>query len=399
MRIGMIIWGATASRGGTERFGCNLATMLVERGHEAIIFYNDLVDGALQYPVNDMVVPVNLRIDAEGDISHAREVILDANLDVLLLCSSSWITLYFVRILHNSGVPLVYSERNSPRSVSHHYWNPLEHSACLLAVDHIVLIQEGFRKEFPDYLQDRISFIPNMKAIPAAKAKPEGEPGKQKILLSVGRCVDSEKQFSMLFTAFAGLMEYFPDWKLRHCGIGEDFNAYESLVKKLSCENRIELAGLMDDMDAEYTSAHLFCLPSKFEGCSNTLFEAHACGLPTVGFADAPGVNEQIIPGKNGLLVKDMNAEALAEALAALMSTPLKRKEMGLQARLGASKVTPDKIADQWEALLLQMVKLKGHTKLNIPFPEDETSRKKIQAEAALRNVLLRRHLLKPFSM
>jgi glycosyltransferase involved in cell wall biosynthesis len=342
---------------------------------------------------------VNLRIDAEGDTTHAEKVILQANLDVMLLCSSAWNTLFFVRILHNSGIPLVYSERSAPRSVSHLYWNPLEHSACLLAMDHIVLIQEGFRREFPEYLQDRISVIPNMKSLPKAKAKPEGEPGKQKVLLSVGRCIEAEKQLSMLFTAFAGLKDYFPDWKLRHCGIGQDFDAYKQLIKALDCEKQIELAGVVNDMDAEYLAAQLLCLPSKFEGCSNVLLEAHACGLPTVGFADAPGVNEQIIHEKNGLLIKDMDAEALAEALAALMAAPLKRREMGLQARLGAAGFTPDVIADRWESLLLRTAELKGRTRLNIPLPEDEAARKKLQAEAALRGILLRRHPLKAFSM
>ena len=398
MRIGIVVWGLALSKGGTERFGCDLAHMLLDRGHTPVLFYNDHADGELQYAVNSAVSTVNLRIiEKEGNIDAARQAILDARLDVLLLCSSDWITLWFMQILHNTGIPIVYSERNAPHSVRHHYWNPLEHSACLLAMDHIVLIQKSFQREFPEYLQDRISIISNMKSLPEAKAKPEGEPGKEKILLSVGRCVDSEKQFSMLFSAFAALAEYFPDWKLRHCGTGQDFNEYKSLIKELRCENRIELAGLVTDMDAEYLASQMLCLPTKFEGCSNTLIEAHACGLPTVGFADAPGVNEQIMHGQNGLLVEKMTSESLAEALAALMSSPLKRKAMGLQARIGAINFAPDKIVNQWEEVLTQAVKRSGNTNLNIVLPENEAARRKMRAEAALQGILLREHLLMPF--
>ena len=52
-------------------------------------------------------------------------------------------------------------------------------------------------------------------------------------------------------------------------------------------------------------AAHLFALPSRFEGFPNALAEAVAYGLPAVAYRGVSGVEELVVDGRNGLLAND----------------------------------------------------------------------------------------------
>ena len=58
--------------------------------------------------------------------------------------------------------------------------------------------------------------------------------------------------------------------------------------------------------------------------------EAAACGVPTVGVREA-GVRETILDGETGLLV-ERDADAVAGAIAALLSDSARRDRLGAQA-------------------------------------------------------------------
>ena len=52
-----------------------------------------------------------------------------------------------------------------------------------------------------------------------------------------------------------------------------------------------------------YLAASLLCHPAEHEGWGLAVTEAIAAGVPAVGFADCPGVNQLIRDGENGVLV------------------------------------------------------------------------------------------------
>ena len=76
----------------------------------------------------------------------------------------------------------------------------------------------------------------------------------------------------------------------------------------------------------------ILVLPTHREGLGNVLLEAAAIGLPTVT-TNATGARDAIVAGSTGLQVPVGDANALTEALSALVRNPSLRDEMGRAGR------------------------------------------------------------------
>lgn len=388
VKVGITNWGITLARGGSEKAVCALANELKSRSYNVSLYCNTNghPDMTPVYPLKKDIHIIDLNLqDTQSSILHARQRLLSENLDVLLLFFSGPEVLSYPIILFNSGIPLIYAERSTPAAVRGKHASPSDHTACIAAMDRIVLLSEKFRASYPEYVQPRISIIPNSVVIPPTSARPDQASQSGYVLITVGRQVPL-KQFHLLLTAFAGLAPHFPDWRLAHYGEGPLGEHDKELAEKLGIADRVDFMGMSDDICQIYAETHLFCLPSAFEGCSNALLEAQAAGLPCVGFVDAPGVNAFIKHGETGLLASEMNAESLAESLYLLMSRPSLRKSMGERAREEMTQYSPQAIYDQWEQLINDVISLKGRTRLMGKLPETTEDR----VEAVLKGLLLR---------
>jgi glycosyltransferase involved in cell wall biosynthesis len=78
--------------------------------------------------------------------------------------------------------------------------------------------------------------------------------------------------------------------------------------------------------------AHIFCLPSLWEGMAGGVMEAMASGLPVVG-TDVNGIADLVEPGRTGLLVPPRNPLRLSQALAEVLQDPGKRADWGAAGR------------------------------------------------------------------
>lgn len=95
----------------------------------------------------------------------------------------------------------------------------------------------------------------------------------------------------------------------------------------------VELWGHRTDMAAVLAQAHIVVLPSYREGLPKVLVEAAACGRAVVT-TDVPGCRDAIQDGVTGVLVPARDAHALADAVRALVSDPLRCERMGRAGRL-----------------------------------------------------------------
>ena len=90
--------------------------------------------------------------------------------------------------------------------------------------------------------------------------------------------------------------------------------------------------GHRTNMPAVYARATVVCLPSYREGFPKALLEAAACGRPLVA-TDVPGCRDICRNGETGSLVPARNAQALADAIAALLQQPARCALYGAAAR------------------------------------------------------------------
>jgi glycosyltransferase involved in cell wall biosynthesis len=100
----------------------------------------------------------------------------------------------------------------------------------------------------------------------------------------------------------------------------------------LNLTDAVTLAGQQDDINPYYAIADVFLLPSLTEGCPNVLLEAMAAGVPVVATA-VGGVPEVATNGKDAILVKKRDSDALASATAEILENRQLRDRLVSQAR------------------------------------------------------------------
>lgn len=110
-------------------------------------------------------------------------------------------------------------------------------------------------------------------------------------ILAVGR-LGPEKGMDRLIRSFPRLANRNSEAKLWILGSGEEENDLRSLIRKLHLEDRVFLMGFRHNPYPWMVHAHLFVLPSLFEGSPNALLEALALGVPVVVCEQEGGARE-----------------------------------------------------------------------------------------------------------
>ncbi|MBJ7278466.1 glycosyltransferase family 4 protein [Marinobacter salarius] len=137
---------------------------------------------------------------------------------------------------------------------------------------------------------------------------------------------------------------------------GNPTSVEKSEVDGWAAEGVVELPGYRTDIAHQYQSANIVCLPSYREGLPKGLVEAAACGRAVVT-TDVPGCRDAIEPDVTGVLVPVKNAQALADAIQALIETPERRLRMGKAGRELAEKAfSINRIVEQHLAIYKELL-------------------------------------------
>ena len=185
--------------------------------------------------------------------------------------------------------------------------------------------------------RERLHRVPNgidtalFRPLPAAEREALrarlGVAGRN-IALYVGR-LSPEKNPLGLLEAWA-LLGPPPGALLALAGEGPERDAVA--VRAAPLGDAVRVLGPVADPLAWYQAADLFVLPSIYEGLSNALLEALACGLPVVS-TPVSGSEDIFSTADVGVLVPGSNPESLAGGLAALLADPARRARCGGAAR------------------------------------------------------------------
>jgi len=166
---------------------------------------------------------------------------------------------------------------------------------------------------------------PGLDRVPRAKLT-----GDPPMILSVGS-VTQRKGHDLLLSALSMLTE--APWRCVIAGsLDRDFEfarVLQSRLVQLELEERVTFLGAVGAarLSNLYTTADLFCLPSRYEGYGMVFAEAMAHGLPIV--ATRAGAIAEVVPANAGLLAPPEDPTALADMLALALSNLAVRRRMG----------------------------------------------------------------------
>jgi len=149
----------------------------------------------------------------------------------------------------------------------------------------------------------------------------------ERYILSVGS-LEPGKNRARLVLAYSRLWREGFDCPLAVAG--QPAWRYEretDLVHGLGLDQQVRYLGYVpaEDLPALYSGATLFAFPSLYEGFGLPVLEAMACGTPVVA-SNASAIPE--VAGDAALLVDPRNVNALAEAMARLLSDETLRVEL-----------------------------------------------------------------------
>ena len=149
-------------------------------------------------------------------------------------------------------------------------------------------------------------------------------------IISVGRYVE-QKDYETALKAFQLLRRNFQPNRsiiLQLVGFGPLEEQIRQWVVDYGMENDVELIISPPNLGDYYLGADIYLCTSLVEGLSNSVMEAMSYSLPVV--ATDAGDNCQLVKAdRNGYITKVGDAEAIAEALHALVKAPEKRQRYG----------------------------------------------------------------------
>ena len=369
MNLLFVIKTMDSRGGGAERVLAEVASALAHRGHRVTVVSFDTPEAVDFYSFDPRVERVKIAIgraarrsglfDTGRRTAALRRVARGVRPDAAIgFMHSSFVPLGWALV--GRAIPVVASEHIDRTYYDSRPAQLLAIRASLGRFAAITIPTAKVRAGFEPAIRRKMTEVPNPVAVPG----PSGgaAPAENKVLLSVGRLAE-QKDHRTLVDAFAHFAARHPDWQLRIAGEGELRGELEAQVERLGLGDRIVLPGASAAIDEEYRRAGIFVLPSIHESFGLATAEALAHGLPAVGFADCAGTNELIEDGVNGLLVEGSDRVfALADALDGLISAPQRRALLGAAGPRSVSRFSIEKVADCWESLLSDLVRVPART-------------------------------------
>ena len=342
---------STLHAGGSERVMALLANALSERQHHVEIVC--LNQHLVFYPLRDDVEVLFARDEAHSNfigskLRWMRGYIKRKQPDVVI---AFMLEVYCATLCALMGlqVPVITSDRISP-SFFDYYKRYMRWMLLRLCSHHVVQTQQVL-SSCPKSVKKRTTIIPNPVTNEVFR---EMDVEKGNVIIAVGRLAP-QKNYPMMFSAFATIAKEFPDWKLVVWGEGPLRSSLELLVKSLQLDGRVLLPGRTEHVIDELRKSKVFCMASNYEGMSNAMLEAVCVGLPVLT-TDVSGASDMIRNGEDGFICKVGDEKGFASCLKQLISDETMMRQMGMRNRQKADRFKEEVIVDQWEQVILRVL-------------------------------------------
>jgi glycosyltransferase involved in cell wall biosynthesis len=197
----------------------------------------------------------------------------------------------------------------------------LKFRAILTLADRVVPVSAKLLDQIADLdsnLARKAIVIPNgvdlaMVEERASECVPASISGTAPVVLAIGRLVP-QKNFGILLEAFA-IARRSLDLRLLLVGSGPLRSDVIESAERLGIGDSFRLIDPVTNPFPLMKQSAVMTLPSWWEGSSNVLLEAIACGTPVVASKTAGNAEEVLDNGRFGVLVDPGDAEQMADAI------------------------------------------------------------------------------------
>lgn len=288
--------------GGTQRFCVELCNTAVTEGESIRLLVAD-GGGVLRDQVDPRVEVKDLRKPRiRNCFAELRRQLVATPASPVLACAADFATMVLLaKVTVRMPNRIVFREGSLPLANVRWQWRWI-YPLLLARADHVVAQSRVAKEQLIQLgvVGRKIEIINNPCRFPARRSRPEPYRSKGAHWLAVGR-LSSEKGFDLVLRAFAEYRSRFPDARLTILGEGPERLRLEQLVRELKVADAVALPGFVAEVTEWYARADVYVMASKYEGQSNSLFEALVAGCPVVCLDGLGGTGE---------LLRDLNLES-----------------------------------------------------------------------------------------
>ena len=128
-------------------------------------------------------------------------------------------------------------------------------------------------------------------------------------------------------------------WKLNIYGKGNDEKYLMELSKFYKLEDRVSFFGHVNDIRSDiWANNHVLLMPSQYEGCPISLYDAAICSRPSV-VSDVGGNAEFVENGFNGYVAEAPSVKSFGASMEKLWQSKNEMEEFGKNARKKALSI------------------------------------------------------------
>lgn len=293
MKKNIMVLVTKLANGGAEKSAMILAENLSKKYNVYLtVFDNSFQDYKTDVKIIDLKTnitnnPLKKTINFFKRICRVKKIKKQYKID----CAISFLTgPNFVNILSKKNNKAIISIRNNIKEKN--YLVNIINKFIIKKADKIVVVSEDMRKYYIQHDKvkpNRITTIYNtcnLKRVNEALKSKEIVQYKEifsngKLIISLGRYIKQKGQWHLI-RAFSEIAKKYNNYKLVIFGRGDKKIYLQKLINELHLQNKVYLLDFVDNPYYYLKQSHIFVLPSLFEGCSNAILEAMACGLPVI---------------------------------------------------------------------------------------------------------------------
>jgi phosphatidylinositol alpha-mannosyltransferase len=358
VRIALVCPYAWEASGGVQVHVKNLASRLLERGHEATV-----LAPTIEPPSEPWVRSVGrpIRVSYQGTVApiaplsyrRTRAALASFLPDVVHVHEPLTPSVSMFAALAAKAPVVATVHAYLDRSLAMELAAPvlrLIWRRMTLGVAVSEAAASFLRRAVPDAALEIVPNGVDLGAFAEAQPRDDLPPGRR--ILWVNR-LDAQKGFPVAIAAFSKVLAEVSDAVLVVVGEGKDREALGLLTE--SARARVDMRGAVpnEQIPSYHAACEVFVSSAVGqESFGIVLVEAMAAGLPVVA-TDIPGYREVVSDGVEGLLVPPRDPEALSAGLVRVQTEP------GLAARLGEAGRTHARTFD-WPVVVDRLEELYG---------------------------------------